>query len=80
MTTIRSAAIIAVGSELLTPTRLDTNSLVHHRAAQLLGIDVRLKAVVGDARDELTGVLRQAVTRSDLDGAAAAASARPMTT
>jgi len=66
VTTIRSAEIIAVGSELLTPTRLDTNSLVLTNQLNALGIDVRLKTIVGDSRDDLRGVLSQAVTRSDL--------------
>jgi nicotinamide-nucleotide amidase len=49
-----TAAIIAVGSELLTPTRLDTNSLFITEQLNTIGIDVRMKAIVGDTRDELT--------------------------
>ncbi len=66
MTTIRSAEIIAVGSELLTPTRLDTNSLVLTDRLNAIGIDVRLKTIVGDSRDDLRAVLAQAVARSKL--------------
>ena len=53
MTTLKRAAIVAVGSELLTPSKLDTNSL--HITDQLnrLGIDVIFKVVAGDARDEV---------------------------
>jgi nicotinamide-nucleotide amidase len=42
------ACIIAVGSELLTPFRVDTNSLVITERLNAVGFDVRLKAVVGD--------------------------------
>lgn len=60
------AAIIAIGSELLTPLRVDTNSL--HITDQLnrLGIDVVAKAVVGDDRAELAHVLAAARQRVDL--------------
>lgn len=66
MTVLRRAAIVAVGSELLTPAKLDTNSL--HITDQLnrLGIDVIVKAVVGDARDELTHTIRALLERVDL--------------
>src|SRR5205085_9267072 len=50
------AAIVAVGSELLTPTKVDTNSLFITEQLNALGIDVIIKAVVGDDRDELIGV------------------------
>ena len=42
------AEIIAVGSELLTPYRLDTNSLFLTERLNGLGIEVRFKTVVGD--------------------------------
>ena len=60
------AAILAVGSELLTPSRIDTNSL--HITAELnrLGIDVALKMVIGDDRRELGLALRAAIARVDL--------------
>jgi nicotinamide-nucleotide amidase len=63
---LRRAAIIAVGSELLTPQRTDTNSL--HITDQLnrLGIDVVLKMIVGDDRDELAEAFRMARRRADL--------------
>ena len=60
------AVIIAVGSELLTPERLDTNSLFLTRQLNELGIDVRSKIVVGDRSDDLSDTLRQAAPRSDL--------------
>jgi nicotinamide-nucleotide amidase len=60
------AAIIAVGSELLTPPKLDTNSLFITEQLNLLGIDVKAKAVVGDDRAELEHVLRSWLLRADL--------------
>ena len=60
------AAVIAVGSELLTPSRIDTNSLFITEQLNQLGIDVRLKAVVGDDRAELTHVFLAYLSRVDL--------------
>ena len=66
VTALRRAAIVAVGSELLTPSKLDTNSL--HITDQLnrLGLDVVAKAVVGDTREELTHMIRALLGRVDL--------------
>ena len=44
------AEIIAVGSELLTPFYLDTNSLFLTDRLNALGIEVRFKTVVATAR------------------------------
>jgi nicotinamide-nucleotide amidase len=63
---LNRAAVIAVGSELLTPLRLDTNSLFITEQLNRLGIDVVLKAVVGDDRPELTSMFRAALDRTDL--------------
>ncbi len=63
---LRTAEIIAVGSELVTPDRIDTNSLWLTARLNELGIDVRAKAVVGDERDDLTAVFKQALERADL--------------
>jgi nicotinamide-nucleotide amidase len=63
---LRRAAIIAVGSELLTPLRLDTNSLFVTEQLNALGIDVVLKAVAGDDRGELAQLFRTALARVDL--------------
>src|SRR5262245_64242314 len=60
------AEIIAVGSELLTPSKVDTNSLFITDRLNELGVDVVVKAVVGDDRDELVHVLESALTRVDL--------------
>ncbi len=60
------AEIIAVGSELLTSDRVDTNSLFLTEKLNALGIEVRLKTVVGDDRGRLAAALRGALTRSEL--------------
>jgi nicotinamide-nucleotide amidase len=63
---ILTAEIIAVGSELLTSTRIDTNSLLITGALAEHGISVRAKAVVGDSRADLGAVFSSALTRADL--------------
>jgi nicotinamide-nucleotide amidase len=60
------ACIIAVGSELLTPFRVDTNSLFITERLNTVGFDVRLKTVVGDNVDELSALLGQTLTWADL--------------
>jgi len=60
------AEIIAVGSELLTPHRVDTNSLYLTEKLNTLGIEVRMKSVVGDDRRRLAEVFRNALERSQL--------------
>jgi competence/damage-inducible protein CinA-like protein len=60
------AEIIAVGSELLTPYRLDTNSLFLTEALNALGVEVIHKAVVGDDLDEMRTSFRHAMERADL--------------
>jgi nicotinamide-nucleotide amidase len=62
----RTAEIIAVGSELLGTTRTDTNSLYLSGRLAELGIDLRIKTVVGDERGDLATLLRQALERTDL--------------
>ena len=63
---IRRAAVLAVGSEMLTPLRLDTNSLFITERLNALGIDVVFKGVVGDDRGELATAVRTALSRVDL--------------
>jgi nicotinamide-nucleotide amidase len=60
------ASIIAVGSELLTPFRVDTNSLAITERLNAIGCDIRFKAVVGDNVDELARVLTAVLDTSDL--------------
>lgn len=63
---IARAVVIAVGSELLTPDRIDTNSLLVTRRLDELGVRLRYKAVVGDCRDDLAQALRLAIPCADL--------------
>jgi nicotinamide-nucleotide amidase len=63
---LRRAAILAVGSELLTPSRIDTNSLYLTEQLNLLGIDVIVKTIVGDDREELAHAVRNAISRAEL--------------
>ena len=58
------AEIIAVGSEMLTPERIDTNSLYLTGELNNLGVEVVSKCVIGDHRDRLAGAVRQALARS----------------
>jgi nicotinamide-nucleotide amidase len=60
------AEIIAVGSELLTPDRLDTNSLFLTEELNSIGIEVVRKTVVGDDRDLLAEAFRDALNRVPL--------------
>ena len=60
------AEIIAVGSELLTPYRQDTNSLFLTDKLNSLGIEVRFKTIVGDDSERLAQALRAALGRSGL--------------
>lgn len=60
------AEIIAVGSELLTPDRIDTNSLFLTEELNKLGIEIVRKTVVGDDRALLLEAFRDAVNRVPL--------------
>ena len=60
------AEIIAVGSELLTPDRIDTNSLFLTQRLNTLGIAVARKTVVGDQHDHVRDAFRCALDRCDL--------------
>jgi nicotinamide-nucleotide amidase len=60
------AEIIAIGSELLTPDHLDTNSLYLTRHLNEAGCDVQLKTIVGDELADIARTLHEALRRSDL--------------
>ncbi len=60
------AEIIAVGSELLTPDKIDTNSLFLTEELNKLGIEIVRKTVVGDDRALLLEAFRDAVNRVPL--------------
>src|SRR5215510_12498720 len=61
-----SAEIVAIGSELLTPFHSDTNSLWLTEKLNEIGVDVKLKTVVGDDEARLEVVIRDALKRSDI--------------
>jgi nicotinamide-nucleotide amidase len=63
---IRTAEIIAVGSELLARQRIDTNSLFLAERLLELGIELRRKHVVGDHPAELRDTIADAIARVDL--------------
>jgi nicotinamide-nucleotide amidase len=63
---LRTAEVIAIGSELLGWTRLDTNSLFISEQLSLLGIELKGKAVVGDDRARLAELFRQSLARTEL--------------
>jgi nicotinamide-nucleotide amidase len=58
--------IVAVGSEMLTPQRVDTNSLWLTDQLNLLGVEVTAKAIVGDDRARLADVLRGSLNRAGI--------------
>jgi competence/damage-inducible protein CinA-like protein len=61
-----NAEIIAIGSELLTPHRQDTNSLFLTAKLNQLGVEVSFKTIVGDRRSDLVGAARTALGRADV--------------
>jgi nicotinamide-nucleotide amidase len=61
---MNTAEIIAIGSELLAPDRTDTNSLWLTEKLNGIGIDVRLKTVVGDDDARLEEAIKDAAKRS----------------
>jgi nicotinamide-nucleotide amidase len=58
--------IIAIGSEMLTPFRQDTNSLYLTEKLNELGVTVAFKTIVGDRRKDLVNVLTAALNRADI--------------
>jgi nicotinamide-nucleotide amidase len=61
-----NAEIIAVGSELLTPFRMDTNSLYLTEQINQLGVEVVFKSVVGDDLRRLVAAAQHALFRSEI--------------
>jgi len=61
-----NAEIIAIGSELLTPHRTDTNSLFLTERLNQLGVEVVFKVVCGDDQRLLAAAVRQALARADI--------------
>lgn len=63
---METAEIIAIGTELLTPHRVDSNSLYLTSRLNSIGIEVDLKVVAGDQETRLEQVARSALERSPL--------------
>ena len=63
---MKHAEIIAVGSEMLTPFRVDTNSLFLTEELNRLGVAVMRKSIVGDDRTLLREAFLEAMGRADL--------------
>jgi nicotinamide-nucleotide amidase len=61
-----AAEIIAIGSELLTPTKTDTNSLWLTEKLNEIGVEVKLKTIVGDDEALLEETIKDALSRSDI--------------
>jgi len=61
-----NAEIIAIGSELLSPFRQDTNSLYLTEKLNELGVDTIFKTIVGDNRERLTEAATLAISRADI--------------
>ncbi|MDH4198139.1 MAG: molybdopterin-binding protein, partial [Candidatus Aminicenantes bacterium] len=58
--------VLAVGTELLSPTFQDTNSLYLARRLEEIGLRLSFKTVVGDDATDLTRAARTALGRSGL--------------
>jgi nicotinamide-nucleotide amidase len=58
---MHNAEIIAIGSEMLTPDRVDTNSLFLTAELNNAGVEVLQKHVIGDDRERIASAVRRAV-------------------
>ena len=63
---LKEAVVLAVGSELLTAHKLDTNSLFLTERLNEFGISIRYKAVIGDDESDLATAISDATEREDL--------------
>jgi nicotinamide-nucleotide amidase len=61
-----NAEILAIGSELLTPQRTDTNSLYLTDQLNALGVEVIRKGIVGDDRAVLENAVREAMSHAEI--------------
>jgi nicotinamide-nucleotide amidase len=61
-----NAEIIAVGSEMLTPQRIDTNSLWLTECLNDLGVEVTQKTIIGDDRERLAAAIAASLGRVPL--------------
>jgi nicotinamide-nucleotide amidase len=63
---VTRAAIIAIGSEMLGPTRLDTNSLRITAALESFGVGLTRKSIVGDTLQDLVDEIRFSFDHADV--------------
>ncbi len=63
---MKNAGIIAIGSEMLGPIRVDTNSLKITAALEQFGVPVVRKSIVGDSLADLAEEIRYVADRSDI--------------
>ena len=61
-----NASIIAIGSEMLGPVRIDTNSLKLTGALEDYGISVTRKSIVGDELADLIAEIEHHIARADI--------------
>lgn len=61
-----NAGILAVGTELLSTDRLDTNSLMLTKALQRYGVEVKRKSVVRDVDREISDEILRMIPETDL--------------
>src|SRR6202167_750700 len=61
-----NSEIIAVGSEMLTPFRQDTNSLYLTEKLNEIGVTVAFKTIVGDRKRDIVAAIRAALARIDI--------------
>ncbi len=61
-----NAEIIAVGSEMLTHKRVDTNSLFLTEQLNNLGVEVTAKHVIGDDLERLAGTIRRSMGAAEV--------------
>ena len=61
-----NAEIVAIGSEMLTPYRQDTNSLFLTQRLNELGVEVIFKTIVGDRPEHLLLACRTALARAEI--------------
>lgn len=66
MSTLRRAAFIAIGSELLRSDRLDTNSLVAARLLRRCGVVLTEKRVVEDSEAAIAGAVAELARRCEI--------------
>lgn len=62
----RNAAILAIGSEMLGPTRVDTNSLKITVVLEDYGVELVRKSVVGDRLGDVVSAIEYALVSADM--------------